>query len=174
MDNNYEFHAKKIILSRIANSIAKTKKTLGITIEQIIRRFTKTREQELIRLTNENALLLEKIAFDEEVNAVLTPKSNILREISSKMMVAAQKDSWERVSLSEVAGMLNWPELLIAEERTNGFSELVRLMSLFSTQESLVSNPSAAGTLATKNCDQLLADGYTTFKRTIGPIISIF
>lgn len=161
MEDNYKFNIlAKTIISRFANISFNLKKYLSLRAENIIRRFTKTREQEIHSLMAINSRL-------ENENTILHEKLSVLRSNNFKMI--AQKDSWERVSLGDVAGMLNWPKLLIDSERTNGFSELIRLLSLFSNEESFVNSPSCCWVLlSTKNCDQLLESGYHNFKRTIG------
>ncbi len=97
---------------------------------------------------------------------MLEDRVKALRQ-ANKRLLHQQSASWG-VPLDEVAGLLNWPSLLNGVEISNGFHELVKMMSLFSSQESTVNSPSSCWMLlATKNCDQLLEYGYKNFKRTI-------
>ena len=69
----------------------------------------------------------------------------------------------------EIAGILNWPELLDTSRQANGFNEFCRLFTLFTdTQQESDSSSQCWTILASKNFDQLLDHGYTNFKRTIG------
>lgn len=102
-----------------------------------------------------------------EENASLSLKINSLISANTRLMFQ-QETSW-KISLDEVAGLLNWPNILIDSERMNGFSELFRLFSLFSHNKNTVDSPSNCWILLfTKNCDQLLEYGYNNFKRTVG------
>lgn len=69
----------------------------------------------------------------------------------------------------EIAGLLNWPEILDDVNSTNGFAELNRLFYL-NFQDGNIANHSSNcwSVLAAKNYDQLLEYGYNNFKRTIG------
>ncbi|WP_170131739.1 putative sugar O-methyltransferase [Aquicella lusitana] len=73
------------------------------------------------------------------------------------------------IPIDEIAGLLNWPEVLDDVKRMNGFNELIRLFNLYANEKNSVSKSSNCWVLlAAKNCDQLLEHGYNNFKRTIG------
>ncbi|PTM40337.1 putative sugar O-methyltransferase [Bosea sp. 124] len=76
------------------------------------------------------------------------------------------------MQVDEIAGLLNWPEISNDKERSSSFTELLRMTRLF-VEEGRRGVGSPGGTssawslLNRKNLDQLLADGYRRFKRTI-------
>lgn len=116
-------------------------------------------------LQNNSALDTRVKGLETEVGA-LTQQVNVL---SNEKLVRQQEVQWGKVSINEVAGALNWPEVLNDVERANGFMELARILGLFSGSTNITDNPSACwDALATKNYDQLLNSGYNNFKRTIG------
>lgn len=90
-------------------------------------------------------------------------------EILKNDVVAFQpKEAKSAVMIDEVAGLLNWPEILIESERENGFLGLIRLFNLYFQQKNDITSASNCWILlAAKNCDQLLSSGYYNFKRTI-------
>ncbi len=78
-----------------------------------------------------------------------------------------------KINLNEIAGLLNWPEVLDDVKRANGFKELIRLLSLYAQEENVehagINDSSNCWLLlASKNWDQLLDNGYHHFKRTVG------
>lgn len=69
----------------------------------------------------------------------------------------------------ELIGLLNWTEIKDPGERTTGMPELMEMIALFGAGDGAISEPSAAWqVLGFKNFNQLLRDGYSNFKRTIG------
>jgi putative sugar O-methyltransferase len=69
----------------------------------------------------------------------------------------------------ELAGLLNWPEIRNPVERTTGMPELMEMIRLFSRGNGAISEPSSCWqVLGFKNFNQLLRDGYSNFKRTVG------
>ncbi|TAN73556.1 MAG: putative sugar O-methyltransferase [Gallionella sp.] len=102
----------------------------------------------------------------EKEAGALSQKIHVL---SNEKFILQQETEWGRLPINEMAGVLNWPEILNDVDRSNGFSDLVRILGLFSNAASVADNPSACwDALATKNYDQLLTFGYSNFKRTIG------
>lgn len=79
------------------------------------------------------------------------------------------------MSISQVSGLLNWPEIVDDVERRNGFPELLRLVQIGlaspaggRTGDGQAGDVSRAWeVLSRKNLDQLLDGGYANFKRTI-------
>ncbi len=89
--------------------------------------------------------------------------------LSNEKFLLQQETRWGKMSINEIAGVLNWPEVLNDVERTNGFVDFIRVLGLFSGESALPDRPSACwDLLALKNYDQLLTYGYNNFKRTIG------
>lgn len=87
----------------------------------------------------------------------------------NSVLLMKQNDYRGQIPYDEVAGLLNWPELLDEMDWQNGFSELVRLLNLSINEENKGVNRSNCWVLlATKNLNQLLEHGYNNFKRTIG------
>lgn len=85
------------------------------------------------------------------------------------VLLLKQKEYTGQVPYDEIAGLLNWPELLDEMENENGFNELVRLLNLSINEEHKGINRSNCWVLlAAKNLNQLLEHGYSNFKRTIG------
>ena len=69
----------------------------------------------------------------------------------------------------ELAGLLNWPEITDPAERNSGMPELMEMVRLFSAGGGATSDPSSCWqVLGFKNFNQLLRDGYSNFKRTVG------
>lgn len=69
----------------------------------------------------------------------------------------------------ELSGLLNWPEIRNAAERDTGMPELMEMVRLFSAGVGATSDPSSCWqVLGFKNFNQLLRDGYSSFKRTVG------
>lgn len=69
----------------------------------------------------------------------------------------------------ELAGLLNWPEIKNPVERSTGMPELMDMIRLFSESSGATSDPSSCWqVLGFKNFNQLLRDGYSSFKRTVG------
>lgn len=81
------------------------------------------------------------------------------------------------MAINEIAGLLNWPEILDDQARNNGFLELLRQFRLLLSHEPAASVGAAGATsrpisqawqlLNRKNLDQLLSHGYDNFKRTL-------
>lgn len=114
-------------------------------------------------LKNQNSLLSRKV---NELNSQSEFLYTQTTGPNAKFFLQAES---LKVTLDEVAGLLNWPEVLDDIERKNGFYELLRMLSLFANEKTHVSQPSSCWVLlATKNCNQLLDHGYYNFKRTIG------
>lgn len=68
----------------------------------------------------------------------------------------------------EIAGLLNWPEIKDPVERSTGMPELMDMIRLFSISSGATSDPSSCWqVLGFKNFNQLLRDGYSSFKRTV-------
>src|SRR5574340_857855 len=119
--------------------------------------------EELQRNNNANHARMQKM--EQEVGA-LTARVHVL---SNEKFILQQEAEWGKLSINELAGVLNWPEILNDAERANGFTDLVRILGLFSNAGGVTDNPSACwDALAIKNYDQLLTFGYSNFKRTIG------
>jgi putative sugar O-methyltransferase len=84
----------------------------------------------------------------------------------------------EGAAINEISGLLNWPAIMDDCERNNGFTELLRLIQLWS-RHGLRAARGGNGTvhskqtsaawqlLNRKNLDQLLREGHRNFKRTI-------
>jgi putative sugar O-methyltransferase len=69
----------------------------------------------------------------------------------------------------ELRSLLNWPEIQERGERGTGMPELMEMIRLFSAGAGAANEPSSAWqVLGFKNYNQLLRDGYSNFKRTIG------
>jgi len=69
-------------------------------------------------------------------------------------------------TLDEVSGLLNWPEISDESQRMNGFTALLRMITISGAHAS--NNVSAAWeALGQKHFDELLVYGYQSFKRTI-------
>lgn len=69
----------------------------------------------------------------------------------------------------DVAGMLNWPQIEGSVERNNGMPELLEMMRLFASGSTPLNHVSSCWDLLNfKNFNQLLAEGYRNFKRTLG------
>lgn len=69
----------------------------------------------------------------------------------------------------EISGLLNWPEIKDTVEQTTGMPELMEMIRLFSSGNGSISNLSSCWqALGFKNFNQLLRDGYSNFKRTVG------
>jgi putative sugar O-methyltransferase len=101
----------------------------------------------------------------DEVGA-LTQQVHVL---SNEKFILQQEAQWGKLPINEIAGVLNWPEVLNDVERANGFTDLIRILGLFSGGANRPDSPSACwNLLATKNYDQLLTSGYNNFKRTVG------
>lgn len=72
------------------------------------------------------------------------------------------------VRADEVAGMLNWPEVIDQVEMRGSFTSLISMLQMFENRRSPFNQQSEAWQLlAAKNLDQLLRDGFSNFKRTI-------
>lgn len=68
----------------------------------------------------------------------------------------------------EISGLLNWPEIREVAEQRNGMPELLEMMRLFVKGTGPLNRASWCwDVLAFKNFNQLLRDGYRSFKRTI-------
>jgi putative sugar O-methyltransferase len=69
----------------------------------------------------------------------------------------------------ELVGLLNWTEIADPVERENGMPELMEMIRLFGAGSGATSDPSSCWqVLGFKNFNQLLRDGYSNFKRTVG------
>ncbi len=69
----------------------------------------------------------------------------------------------------ELVGLLNWPEIANRVERDTGMPELMEMVRLFAAGSGATSDPSSCWqVLGFKNFNQLLRDGYASFKRTVG------
>lgn len=89
--------------------------------------------------------------------------------LSNEKFILQQETRWGKMPINEIAGVLNWPEVIDDVERTNGFADFVRLIGLFAGDTKVANKPSLCwDLLAAKNYDQLLSSGYNNFKRTIG------
>ncbi len=89
--------------------------------------------------------------------------------LRNEKLILQQETRWGKMPINDIAGVLNWPEVLNDVERTNGFTDFVRLVGLFSGDTKVANKPSICwDLLAIKNYDQLLTFGYNNFKRTIG------
>ncbi|MFA5159626.1 MAG: putative sugar O-methyltransferase [Candidatus Omnitrophota bacterium] len=123
-------------------------------------------EQDKKALTSQNVVLQARLETSVKEKGDLSKRVHIL---SNEKFVLQQEKRWGKVPAHDIAGILNWPEVLNDIERTNGFTDLVRMLGLFSGVTCVSDNPSACwNLLATKNYDQLLTFGYNNFKRTIG------
>lgn len=100
-----------------------------------------------------------EVVMNNEAKLVLDPDKNGAYK---------NKPNAAPISLDEIAGLLNWPEVLNTVDRANGFSELLRLVRLSKQLEDKQQQISACWSLlADKNYEQLLTYGYQNFKRTI-------
>ncbi|WP_376984642.1 putative sugar O-methyltransferase [Bosea sp. R86505] len=94
------------------------------------------------------------------------------RALQARMADLRQELQLGGLQVDEIAGLLNWPEISNDKERASSFAELLRMTRLF-VEASRRGAGSPGGTssawslLNRKNLDQLLADGYRRFKRTI-------
>lgn len=106
---------------------------------------------ELSSLTNKNQELIDKIHV-----------------LSNEKILMEEETRRGRLSFHEIAGTLNWPEILDTSERVNGFPALIYLANLHAKTTHLIDAPSICWELlATKNYDQLLTHGFSNFKRTL-------
>lgn len=123
---------------------------------------------EILKIQDTNQKILEENARLCNENSILAEKLATLRNNNAKL-VFEQKGIRSGIPIDSIAGMLNWPEILSDVDNAHGLSELIRLFSIFSTEETIANTPSDCWELlASKNCDQLLEYGYHNFKRTIG------
>ncbi len=111
------------------------------------------------------AVQKENLLLSEIVNAFISTVGNNTN-IASALLGNSESC---KIAVDEIAGLLNWPEILNENKRCNGFNELIRLHNMFSSSDDNIDHSSNCWVLlAAKNCDQLLEHGYNNFKRTIG------
>jgi putative sugar O-methyltransferase len=116
-------------------------------------------------LQNNSGLKAKLDSLVQQIGA-LTHDVHVL---SNEKFILQQETRWGKMPINEIAGVLNWPEVLNDFERTNGFTDFVRLLGLFSGDTKPANKPSTCwDLLSIKNYDQLLTFGYNNFKRTIG------
>ena len=109
-------------------------------------------EREIWELRAQVGLLQRRSAFLERRLA------NLRREVKV-----------DATHVDELAGLLNWPEIMDDDFRQNGFPELIRQLAITkATPAGSRGISSSWRILNRKNLDQLLLDGYRNFKRTIG------
>ena len=117
-------------------------------------------------LRRDNAALQAELAKLGNEAGELARRVHVL---SNEKFLLQQETRWGKMSINDIAGVLNWPEVLNDVERTNGFVDFIRVLGLFSGESELPDRPSACwDLLSLKNYDQLLTYGYNNFKRTIG------
>jgi len=134
---------------------------------------------EVVGLQQADALRMRDAEFQQNTQELQGRLEDLKREseeasrqihiLSNEKYMLQQEVRWGKLPINEIAGVLNWPEVLNDVERTNGFKDLIRILGLFSRSASVADSPSVCwDLLATKNYDQLLTHGYRDFKRTVG------
>jgi len=165
MENIDQLHMiglKKTWIYRILNNLPYVKK---VAFPIVVGIFPWLAIRELI--SSLNSIRNENLLLSETVDNLRNNNARLMFE--QKATLVFQQNEISRIPLDEIAGLLNWPEVLVDADRMNGFGGLIRLLSLFSNEENSVSSPSSCWILlAVKNLDQLLEHGYKNFKRTIG------
>jgi putative sugar O-methyltransferase len=141
------------------------KDALSTQVADLSNENVKLRSQaEEIQQSND-ALHVQLENFKKEIEA-LTRQLHVL---SNEKFILQKETRWGKISINEIAGVLNWPEVLDDVERTSGFTDFVHVMGLFTGNTNVPNRPSACwDLLALKNYDQLLSFGYNNFKRTVG------
>lgn len=102
-------------------------------------------------------------------NSSNTPKDTVRRP--RRILWAKRSLEMERGAqwADELHGLLNWPEIRDPAEQKTGMPELLEMVRLFGTGTGSLNQLSSCWqVLGFKNFNQLLRDGYSNFKRTIG------
>jgi len=153
-------------------ALQQDKKALAAVVKSVEAERENLRQTHSVLVANGEELektTVELRAHLEELNRELAEASQQIHILANEKFILQQEAKWGKLPINEIAGALNWPEVVKDVERTNGFKDLIRILGLFSGSANVADNPSACwDLLASKNYDQLLTFGYRDFKRTVG------
>jgi putative sugar O-methyltransferase len=152
----------------------KSSKLKQLELTQIIRLQQSVNNALLAKLGSESSGINEEIielAKTANVGqSVLTDLNN--NRFSNRSFSSAKtslKGERGEFWANELVGLLNWPEIMERGEQTTGMPELIEMIEIFRKGDSSINTLSSCWeVLGYKNMNQLLRDGYSNFKRTVG------
>ncbi len=113
-------------------------------------------------------LAREAVRHAKDLVRIRQDHAQIIAEQKEKISALSFEVNKYNRLFDDYSGLLNWPEIRVSSERNHGFSELVDMLQISSSDIETASNRSVAwSVLNKKNLDQLLSEGYRNFKRSL-------
>lgn len=166
MENSYEFNQTGSVTEASKSKNFLYTKIIKSVIMGLLPRFKIKSLEKSIKILESNVVDLNKTIDNlKKENERLLLKSQLIGVSGNS--IQRIEDLFLLINRDQISGLLNWPELLENSSK-HGFSDLLYLLKLFSQANDNDTFSNCWELLSLKNFDQLLTEGFNSFKRTIG------